>query len=1020
MGGETMNGTWLSGFWSVSRKSASDDKEVIGILAFEIAGLMSKVVNLWHSLGDREVMSLREWMVNSVGVKMLVSDDDYFLMELALNEILNNFESLARSVARLGKKCRDPVYHGYERFVHNPGQNYLQWSGWEYRWKKMDRKVKKMERFVAAMSLLSQEFEVLTEREQTFRRMKVNPEFTRVKLLEFQKKVMWQRQQVENLRNMSPWNRSYDYIVRLLARSLFTILERIILVFGNSSHLPIEKQQNDSPPNNHHLARNHSFPAPMHSSVHPSETNSYNFCSEPCVVDKSKRKKKEQQVKLHSESSKQLKHIGPFKGCMSVGNESPVVQSCMSTNGGSMRMIDCHKKHIDNMKTVDKLSVFYRSRVYFKLSLKGRLKPAPSTLGDAALALHYANVIVLIEKIVSAPHLIDLQTRDDLYNMLPTTIRTSLRAKLKWYAKSKPNTVHDASLALEWSLVLTQILEWLAPLAHNMVRWHSERNFEKEHTTLKANVLLVQTLYFANQAKTEAAMVELLVGLHYVCRIDREARLRETQEFAGSRSFKGLSKMKGPLKKGPIEICLDWADKNVAVFGLSGGMAWMKKGLVAYKIYRALSYGVSPLIRLHLRWRRFRGLEHPRRWPERLGHPSQPRRPGPLVWFHAVSLGEGMIAIPVIKHCIKMMPHLNVLMTTTTLSAFEVLSNSLPSEIILQFSPVDTPASIHSFLHYWKPNAIVLMESELWPNLIMDASRNGITLALLNARISVKSFEVWSGPMLLPLISLMLSKFSLIVPLSTEQGIRFQLLQAPPYIINFSGDLKYVIEDIGVNERGRKNIDNMKLQLSHKQVWMASSIHWGEEEIILGVHAVLMQLLPNIMTIIVPRHPQQGREIAKKLEKEGQNVVLRSQHEKFKPGTNIYVVDTLGELRHLYTLTPIAVIGGSFLPSLSGHNISEAAAAGCAILTGCHVGHFSHMVLEMQQSNPLSVLQVSGKLELEKALIELFTNTTLLEAHRRAAKEAFCSLSSDIVANIWSLLNFHIFSRLSAKETTTL
>ncbi|KAE9590050.1 hypothetical protein Lal_00037777 [Lupinus albus] len=93
------------------------------------------------------------------------------------------------------------------------------------------------------------------------------------------------------------------------------------------------------------------------------------------------------------------------------------------------------------------------------------------------------------------------------------------------------------------------------------------------------------------------------------------------------------------------------------------------KGLVLYKIYRALSYGLSPLIHLHLRWRRFRRLEHPRRWPERLGHPSKSRFPGPLIWFHAVSLGEGMIAIPVIKQCIQNMPNLNVLVTTTTMSA---------------------------------------------------------------------------------------------------------------------------------------------------------------------------------------------------------------------------------------------------------------------------------------------------------------------------------------------------------------
>lgn len=559
MGGE--NGTWLSALWPISRKSVSDGKDVIGILAFEVTGLMSKVANLWHSLSDREVMKTREWIVKSVGVQMLVSDDHCFLMELALSEILNNFESLAWSVARLSKRCRDPVYRGYEHFVLNPAQHYVQWCGWEYAWKKMERKVKKMERFVAAMSLLSQELEVLAEREQTFRRMKANREVHGAKLLEFHKRVMWQRQQVKNLRDMSPWNRSYDYIVRLLARSLFTILERIILVFGNSHVPPIENQQNDSPPvntNNNHLTRSHSFSTLMHSSFNPFKTNSHGFCSEPVeckpklnsgfVLDKtkSKRKKKEQQV-LHSES-KHCKPVGPLKGCISVGNNSPIVlQTCVPTSGGSMRVVDCHVKNIDNMKPMDKLSLIWRTRIYFKLSVKGRLKAGPSTLGGAALALHYANVVVLIEKMVSSPHLIDLKTRDELYNMLPTNMRTALRGKLKWYAKSKRATVHEASLAVEWSMMLSHILEWLAPLAHNMIKWHSVRNFEREQSSSKANVLLVQTLYFANQAKAEAAMVELLVGLHYVCRIDREACMREAHEFSGSRSSNGVRLRKNEL-----------------------------------------------------------------------------------------------------------------------------------------------------------------------------------------------------------------------------------------------------------------------------------------------------------------------------------------------------------------------------------------------------------------------------------------------------------------------------------------
>ncbi|CAJ1889317.1 unnamed protein product [Sphenostylis stenocarpa] len=559
MGGETVNGSWFSALWPVSRKSASsDNKAVVGILALEVTGLMLKVVNLWQSLSDGEVSSLREGIVNSVGVKILVSDSDDYLMELALNEILDNFQSLARSVAGLGKKCVDPVYHRFEHFVHNPAQNYFQWSGWEYRWKKMERKVKKMEKFVAAMTQFCQEIEVLAEVEQTFRRMQANPELHRVKLLEFQKKVVLQRQEVRNQRDMSPWNRSYDYVVRLLARSLFTILERIIIVFANK-HPPTVQPQNDSPHmNSNNLLRSHSFSV-MHSSVYPSENDLCRFNSGPVggrpvsnsgfLVGKGKRKKKQQQG-LHEpvfckkntySEGKQLGHIVAFKGCMSAANSSPVIQSCMQTNGGSMRLTDCHLKSFDKMKTVDQLSLSNRTRIYSKLSINSQLKPASKSLGDAALALHYANMIVLIERMVSSPHLVDLATRDDLYSMLPTTVRTALRAKLKSRAKSKSSSSHhDANLAAEWSLVLAQILEWLAPLAHNMISWHSERNFEKEHSIFNANVLLVQTLYFANQPKTEAAIVDLLVGLNYVCRIDTKAGTRDTLDRASTRTSNGV------------------------------------------------------------------------------------------------------------------------------------------------------------------------------------------------------------------------------------------------------------------------------------------------------------------------------------------------------------------------------------------------------------------------------------------------------------------------------------------------
>ncbi|GAB4856508.1 hypothetical protein Ancab_014424 [Ancistrocladus abbreviatus] len=436
-------------------------------------------------------------------------------------------------------------------------------------------------------------------------------------------------------------------------------------------------------------------------------------------------------------------------------------------------------------------------------------------------------------------------------------------------------------------------------------------------------------------------------------------------------------------------------------------------GKLVYKLYRALTYSLSPLIHLHLRWRKFRGLEHPTRWVERLGHPSLPRPQGPLVWFHAVSLGEGLTVIPVIKHCARERPDLNILMTTTTLSAFEVLRNKLPSGVIYQFAPVDVPAAVDAFLSYWRPIAIILVESELWPNLVMSASKSGIILTLINARMSAKSLKRWSVPIVYPLITLMLSKFSLIVPLSTSEAVNFQLLQAPPFIISSSADLKYYVEECETSKAVLESLGDLQVQLSQRMVWMASSIHKGEDEVILGAHSVLAQIHPNMVTIIVPRHPQHGQEIALAMKKKGVKLAVRSHDDKLTSGTNLYLVDTLGELRHFYRLTAIAVVGGSFLPRLGGHNLSEAAAAGCAVLSGPHVGHFSHMVSAMQRLNPLAVLQVSGEVELIRVINALFNDPKTLEARRAGAKEAFHTLSYGVVAQVWSLLSWHVFGRVT-------
>lgn len=537
MKGDMVTDSWFTSLRSVWKTGAEADKPVIGILAFEVAGLMLKVANLWHYLSNKEILMLKEQIVNSVGAKRLVSEDDDYMMELALDEIIENLGHLARSVVRLGKRCTNPVYYRLEQFFKDPIQHGFQWFGWEYRLKKMERKVKKMERFVAATTQLSQEQEVLAELEQTLRRMQLNAPLNRVKLLEFRQKVTCQRQEVRNLKEMSPWNRSYDYIVRLLARSLFTILERLKHVFGVKQMAYVEGNDDCEYKSFDSLPHSHSFSAHMHSSVYPSESNLCGFYSGPLkksVLNADKIRMKNiqqhdqhassiQHGKLQHSKTKRLSYGGSFKGCMVSGIDSPIEERCKPTVGGSMWLRNATIRNINARENTNMGPLSSSNRIYVKLLLFNSrnklLMACSSTLGGAALALHYANIIVLIEKLASLPHLISLDERDDLYSMLPTTIRAALRARFKSYSIIKASPFYDPAIAMEWNLAVLRILEWLVPLAQNTLKWHSDRNIEKQQEVSSTNVLLVQTLYFADQAKTEAVITELLMGLSYMCRI---------------------------------------------------------------------------------------------------------------------------------------------------------------------------------------------------------------------------------------------------------------------------------------------------------------------------------------------------------------------------------------------------------------------------------------------------------------------------------------------------------------------
>ncbi|KAG7016312.1 hypothetical protein SDJN02_21419, partial [Cucurbita argyrosperma subsp. argyrosperma] len=571
--------SWFRSLWKPPRKRDSTQKVVIGVLAFEIASLMSKLVHLWQALSDKQVGRLREEIANSLGIKKLVSDDDEYIVRLICAEMTESLAHVAKSVARLGKKCSDPSLKSFEHVFDNLVQFGVDPYGWIYSWKKMEKKVKKMETFISVNANLYQEMEMLADLEQTLRRMKINDDLDDTNLDEFRKKVEWKQQEVKNLREMSLWKRTYDYTILLLARSLFTIFSRIKYVFGIEQSLDNDSRDMSSDS----IARSQSVSALMQSMVHPSENGLTKFASGPLKRFTTKSgpiSKTAKHNNFHSgplggsitksgpisgpvsganrnfnsysgpltsstirsgpifgidnttnqknwlvggysslfngkkshQKSNRLTQVGPFKGCMISGPSSTVVNCHISSNEHHSQLINGPK---DTGKIVDPCKQLLRTHCRL-------LEAPPETLGAAALALHYANVIIVIEKLAASPHLIGLDARDDLYDMLPAKVRASLRAALKPYAKSLASSAYDTVLAGEWNEAMTGILEWLAPLAHNMVRWQSERSLEQQNFVSRTNMLLVQTLFFASLEKTEAIITELLVGLNYLWRFGRE------------------------------------------------------------------------------------------------------------------------------------------------------------------------------------------------------------------------------------------------------------------------------------------------------------------------------------------------------------------------------------------------------------------------------------------------------------------------------------------------------------------
>ncbi len=374
-------------------------------------------------------------------------------------------------------------------------------------------------------------------------------------------------------------------------------------------------------------------------------------------------------------------------------------------------------------------------------------------------------------------------------------------------------------------------------------------------------------------------------------------------------------------------------------------------------LYRFLTRVLSPVLRLYLHRRRRAGKEHPERMPERFGRPGRERPPGRLIWLHAASVGEANSVLPLITALSASAAPPNILLTTGTVTSARLMEDRLPAGAIHQFVPIDTPGAVDRFLEHWHPDLALWLESEFWPNLILETHRRGVPMMLINARLSPQSYRRWRRQP--NVIGPILQSFAACFARSDKEARQLNELGAKD--ARYCGDLKAAAPPLPADPDALKDLS---LLMADRPRWLAASTHDGEEAAAAVCHKALKDSLSGLLTTIVPRHPERGAAIQAALAGQGLTIARRSLGERPDDKTDIYVADTLGELGLFYRLHEVAFIGGS-LVAHGGQNPMEAARLDCTVLHGPHVFNFGDVYGELTAAGAARLVEDGPALEQE-------------------------------------------------------
>lgn len=367
-----------------------------------------------------------------------------------------------------------------------------------------------------------------------------------------------------------------------------------------------------------------------------------------------------------------------------------------------------------------------------------------------------------------------------------------------------------------------------------------------------------------------------------------------------------------------------------------------------WRLYRLLWWLATPIVPLWLGYRVYRGKEDPVRVTERHGRTGLPRPAGNLFWAHAASVGEMNAILPLIVRLLAEHPQWHALITTGTRSSAALLASKIPPRALHQYVPLDHPAYVKRFLAYWKPQAVLWSESELWPNLLQDtrhfnAAQGGVPMWLINGRMSTRSFKGWQRAK--GRIQSLLGVFEAIYAGSGRDAQHFAAL-ARKTPVRFVGNLKYDAPELPVDAL---ELARLQENIGGRPVILASSTHPGEEVMLAETHARLQAKWPDLLTIIVPRHSVRGEGVTEQLRRQGFGVAQRSTYDAITSQVQIYVADTMGELGLFYRLANIVFIGGSLVPH-GGQNPLEPIKLGVPTISGLYMQNFADMVSLLEAS----------------------------------------------------------------------